>query len=173
MKIGFRELNKINKHLNKYLKKSGKEIGKFIDKYGKDISKIVVEEGGKIIEYLKEKASDIDEAIDNAGGLENVLKTLWNTEEEVVDVLTLEMMISWCKQNLSSDTERARAVILLLKPTQFPDDSKLDDCRFCCFVGFLDNNDDIIDSKMKYFYSDTMDLNLKETFGDKDMIILK
>ena len=173
MKIGFRELNKINKHLNKYLKKSGKEIGKFIDKYGKDISKIVVEEGGKIIEYLKEKASDIDEAIDNAGGLENVLKTLWNTEEEVVDVLTLEMMISWCKQNLSSDTERARAVILLLKPSQFPDDSKIDDCRFCWFVGFLDNNDDIIDSKMKYFYSDTMDLNLKETFGDKDMIILK
>ena len=105
MKIGFKELNKINKHLNKYLKKSGKEIGKIIDKYGKDISKIVVEEGGKIIEYLKEKASDIDEAIDNAGGLENVLKTLWNTEEEVVDVLTLEMMISWCKQNLSSDTE--------------------------------------------------------------------
>ena len=171
MKIGFRELNKINKHLNKYLKKSGKEIGKFIDKYGKDISKIVVEEGGKVIDYLKQKVDDIDSAISDMGGIENFFKLMFSIEEEMIEFLTLDSIISWCKENRPAAADKA--VILLLDSSMFSGENKMENCNHGCLVWFLDENDELIESKVKYFYATYMEKRLTETFGDKDMIILK
>lgn len=174
MKIGFENLYKINKVLKKY----GKEVEKIFKPYRKDIEKLGIESFKTIetkcdqaIKILKEKADGFDRTIKECGGIENLLRLLWSTEEETSEVLSLETIISWCKENLPQTAKAA--AILRLSPEKFPIDSE-EKYNFCCLACFLDANDDIIDNfKMKYFYANSMDIRLEDSFGDKDMVILK
>lgn len=174
MKMGFKSLFRANKILKKY----GKEFNKILKPYRKDIEKL----GGKaftfaeakadqIINTLKEKVDDFDIVMEEIGGLENLVLLLWSTEEETLDVLTLEAIISWCKENLPKDADKA--VVLRLSPENFPDNQE-EEYKQVYLTCFLDKNDDVIEnSRMKYFYANSIDIRLEDSFGDKDMIVLK
>lgn len=167
MKIGFKELHKINKLLRKY----GKELGKVINKHGKEVVKLAKEEAVEILGTLKQKAADLDSAISDIGGIENFLKLMCSIEEEMIEFLTLDSIVSWSKEHRPASTDRV--AILLLDSSLLSDEYKMENYNYCCLVCFLDENDELIESKVKYFYATYMEKRLTETFGDKDMIILK
>ncbi len=174
MKMGFKSLFRANKILKKY----GKEIDKTFKPYRKDIEKLgsevfkkVEAECAQAIKTLKEKVDNFDNAIEEIGGMKNLVLLLWSTEEETLDVLTLEAIISWCKENLPKDADKT--VVLRLSPENFPDNQE-EEYKQVYLTCFLDKNDDVIkNSRMKYFYANSIDIRLEDSFGDKDMIILK
>lgn len=171
MKLDSKDFHKFLHKANKELKKYGKEFGKTFDKYAKDITEIVAKEGGKVIDYLKQKVNDIDSVISDMGGIENFFKLMFSIEEEMIEFLTLDSIISWCKENRPAAADKA--AILLLDSSMFSGENKMENCNHGCLVCFLDENDELIESKVKYFYATYMEKRLTETFGDKDMIILK
>lgn len=167
MKIGFKELHKVNKLLKKY----GKELEKIINKHGKEVVKFVTEEAIEILGTLKQKAVDLDSAISDMGGIENFFKLMCSIEEEMTEFLTLDSIVSWCKENRPASADKA--AILLLDSSMFSGEYKMENCNHGCLACFLDKDDELIESKVKYFYATYMEKRLTETFGDQDMIILK
>ena len=152
MKIGFKELRCINKH-------------------GKEIVILAKDEAIELLGTLKQKAADLDSAIKDIGGIENFFKLMCSIEEEVIEFLTLDSIVSWSKENRPTSADKA--AILLLDSNVLSDECKIENCKYCCLACFLDEDDEVIESKVKYFYATYMEKRLTETFGDKDMIILK
>lgn len=157
--------------MNKIFKKYGKKIEKTLDKYGKEAVKLVEEEAPKFLEYAKQKIDGFDKIIEDMGGIGEVFKMLWSTEEEAVDLLTMEMIISWCKESLPKGADKA--VVLRLNAEEFMVDDEYSKYHYRYLACFLDENEEMIGSRMKYFYTNTIEERLTEAFGDKDMIILR
>lgn len=115
------------------------------------------------LEKVGDKLGDYQNAIKEMGGTENFLKFLWNLEEENVDILTFEAVVSWAKKNIDSKKHCGACLLESKNKNEY-------------HLFFLDkDNQPLLSGKDKHkiFYTTMIDEDLKLQFKNSSMLILK
>ena len=171
-------------NLKEELERMAKEsIGKVTKKA--DTSNFKAEEVAKnfketlvgMLQPLQEKAGEYQAVIKEMGGIGALLKTAWNLEEETVNVVTFEALVTWSKRHFKKDKYSAAC---FLAPKQKGRLSSLfgksePDSLNEYNLFFLDkNNQPLLDGSEphKIFYAKTVDADIKAQLADKNMLLL-
>ena len=170
--------------LREELKKMAKDsIGSATNKTGIDnLNAEVVAKNFKVslldmIRAFSDKIDEYQTLIKEMGGISALLKMAWNVEEETVEVLTFEALVTWSKRYFNQD--KYSAVCFLAPKQKSSQISPLDkvssgENEYNLF--FLDKNDQpLLDGSEphKIFYAKALDADLKAQLADKNMLLLK
>ena len=170
--------------LREELKKMAKDsIGSATNKTGIDtLNAEAVAKNFKVtlldmIRAFSDKIDEYQTLIKEMGGISALLKMAWNVEEETVEVLTFEALVTWSKRYFNQD--KYSAVCFLSpkqKSSQMPPLDKVSSGENEYNLFFLDkNNQPLLDGSEphKIFYAKALDADLKAQLADKNMLLLK
>lgn len=141
--------------------------------YLKDIiSKLKIKAGKTANDVVDKVYVDIKKKIDNisADDIFSTLKIAWNLEELEMDTLSLEKCILFVKKEFKPELYSSACI---LDKKNVDRRSKY---RFEIHICFLDKkNEPILNGNAKHWiiHTNTLDKDLLNQFGNKDMIILK
>ena len=130
-----------------------------------------------MIRAFSDKIDEYQTLIKEMGGISALLKMAWNVEEETVEVLTFEALVTWSKRYFNQD--KYSAVCFLSpkqKSSQMPPLDKVSSGENEYNLFFLDKNDQpLLDGAEphKIFYAKALDADLKAQLADKNMLLLK
>lgn len=130
----------------------------------------------QIGKFIKGKAAENDIDFDELakefqekfGDFKNFLKFIWNCDEKTTETLTFKDCVAWIKPKISAEIHSGAVVY---KTAKNDGAQKLD-----VKISLLDKNGNpLSDSKSPFLivHCNSVDADLKNAFGDKDMIILK
>lgn len=104
----------------------------------------------------------------------SLLAEAWGLEEKDCDTLAFDECVSWAKKHLSP--ERHSGVVILRQKNSGEFSPGPQRRRFDIHAYFMDKqNEPILDGSEPHLlaHCDDVDAAMKESFGDKDMIVLK
>ena len=145
-----------------------KKLDEELLKQVKDTIRVFLKKHGeKFLAYWKELESIVP-------NMPSLLAEAWGLEEKDCDTLAFDECVSWAKKHLSS--ERHSGVVILRQENSGEFSAGPQRRRFDIHAYFMDKqNEPILDGSEPHLlaHCDDVDASMKESFGDKDMILLK
>ncbi len=147
--------------------------GKLLEKVLREaIETATIKAGETAKDIFNKLQSDIKSKIENTStdDILSFIKLAWNLEEIQIEELSLEKCISLVKKEFN---QKLYSSACILDKKDVDRNSKY---RFEIHICFLDkNNEPMLKGNAKHWiiYANSLDKDLLNQFGDKDMVILK
>lgn len=143
----------------------GKIIGEIFDELTMMASKTL----DNIFDFFQSASKEQHDAIKQYGGLWKVLQDAWNIENQCRGELALKEVIAWLKGHLPKDMRCRGCMVVMDKSMVTPSDISFPHHFYVCF---LDANNEILHEKPQiFFHCNVVDVELKQSFAGKKMII--
>lgn len=145
---------------------------KITEDFKEILSSIKIKTGEAVNDIVDRVKINLKDKIDNINSDDLIIffKRAWNLEELEMDILTLEKCIYFVKKEFNPKLYSSACI---LDSKNVNRNSKY---RFEIHICFLDKNDNAIlngNAKHWIIHTNTLDKDLLNQFGNKDMIILK
>ncbi|MEI0477411.1 hypothetical protein [Brachyspira pulli] len=145
---------------------------KITEDFKEILSSIKIKTGEAVNDIVDRVKINLKDKIDNINSDDLIIffKRAWNLEELEMDILTLEKCIYFVKKEFNPKLYSSACI---LDSKNVNRNSKY---RFEIHICFLDRNDNAIlngNAKHWIIHTNTLDKDLLNQFGNKDMIILK